>query len=270
VHTPPDDDGGADLLALEMRASGKRARQVRPAGGWPQDESEEEAGGPPSGGPARKKPRQPKPDRALVSAAGGTPGADSSPGPAAAPVGEWRNGFYFSVPHTEVIPGVMLCGRLGIPDAADAAEPAAPKKRRHRGKKSDEGDLPELKPRHLRGKRKEEADARTAHNASLSESRRAAAMLLPPPGDLPPAEAVEGALSRMLRPKTRRWCVYEWFESPVRATHYAPSATPLPYTPSRPAHSGPRNLQIIAVLPIGISLTHARRRCCVRQPPTVQ
>ena len=41
---------------------------------------------------------------------------------------------------------------------------ALPKKKRNRGKRHDEGDAPELKPRHLRGKRKEELLARQAAN----------------------------------------------------------------------------------------------------------
>ena len=85
------------------------------------------------------------------------------------------------------------------------------KKKRSRTRKFDEGDLKELKPRHLKGKRREDMMARTAANLEAAQARRSHP--LPSPTDA--AAFLHERLTRMLRPKARRWVMYEWFHSPV-------------------------------------------------------
>lgn len=85
------------------------------------------------------------------------------------------------------------------------------KKRRNRGKKADEGDWKELKPRHLKGRKRDELVAKQRAHAEAAALRRANP---PPEPDNATAELRE-VLLRMLRPKLRRWCMYEWFYSPV-------------------------------------------------------
>ena len=110
----------------------------------------------------------------------------------------------------------------GEAEGGPTTEVSAPRKRRQRNKKTDEGDWLELKPRHLRGKRKGEAVARMAHNVAMSDARKAAAAHAPPLETDPSAEVVlRDTLRRLLRPKLRRWCVYEWFISPVSASRPA-------------------------------------------------
>lgn len=224
VQTPGDAGGGT---AFQNQSSGKRARQLFAHSGWPDLAVAHEEAAVPAGS-RLKKPRQPVPYREPPLASGGGPGAEPPHGPASSSGACGLNSLPGDgEPEDDLTPEMLDGGEaLGAPLEEEVA--AAPKKRRHRGKKADEGDWPELKPRHLRGKRKDEADARSAHNASMSDARRAAAMLVSPPqGDQPPAAAVRGTLSRMLRPKLRRWCVYEWFDSPVRAWRHH-RAPPLP------------------------------------------
>ena len=70
---------------------------------------------------------------------------------------------------------------------------------------------PELKPRHLRGKRREEFGALQAARAAAAARRLAE----PRPEPVGRAALLSAQLERMLRPKFQRWCMYEWFYSPV-------------------------------------------------------
>ena len=111
-----------------------------------------------------------------------------------------------------------LVGAVGGGGAAAAGEAgmaaAPPRKRRSRHKKLDEGDWKELKPRHLKGRRKEEMLERQTANAAAAAKRRADhAMGVAPPADR--TELMKERQQRLLRPKFRRWCFYEWFYSPV-------------------------------------------------------
>lgn len=126
------------------------------------------------------------------------------------------------------------------------------KRKRNRGKRTEEGDRKELKARHLKGKRKDEQLASQKAHLELAAKRRkqrfmggaggsdsasasafapsavggpsavvgeaeaeaegteadyaATAMLLPP--------SRQAQLDRLLRPKARRWVMYEWFYAP--------------------------------------------------------
>lgn len=116
-------------------------------------------------------------------------------------------------------------GEAGEADA-DGAEPrdeagavkeeggSAPRKKRNRTKKLDEGDTKELKPRHLKGKRKEEYVARQVANRQAALALRArAASGVEETTDA--TDTLRTQLTRMLRPKLRRWAMYEWFYSPI-------------------------------------------------------
>jgi len=100
---------------------------------------------------------------------------------------------------------------------------SGPKKKRNRVKRADEGDMHELKPRHLKGKRRDESYARSLANLELSRARaRDAAAAAHDSGGADAAEEEESPeamlherYARLLRPKLRRWCLYEWFCSPV-------------------------------------------------------
>jgi len=104
-------------------------------------------------------------------------------------------------------------------------------KRKARVKQMDEGDWPELKPRHLRGKRKEEMLLRQAANKAAAAARVVAATSGGGGGAGTSAAADEDeeasvlklTLCRLLRPKLRRWAMYEWFYSPVDVAWYRES-----------------------------------------------
>ena len=86
------------------------------------------------------------------------------------------------------------------------------RRRKSRSKKTEEGDWKELKPRHLRGKRKEELLHRqVAHLEAAAERRKVGSA----PDEHTVLGAVRSQLARLLRPKLRRWAMYEWFYSPV-------------------------------------------------------
>ena len=76
-----------------------------------------------------------------------------------------------------------------------------------------EADGPELKPRHLHGKSRAKLVAQQVANARVAAARRQAGTEAAEAAD--PERHLRARLSRMLRPKTRRWCVYEFFYSPV-------------------------------------------------------
>ena len=107
-----------------------------------------------------------------------------------------------------------LCATAsGAAEAADVA--ASLRKRKSRAKRVDEGDAKELKPRHLKGKRREEMALRQAANL---EVQRAAAMAHAggSSGDGESALArMQSCLARLLRPKARRWAMYEWCYCPL-------------------------------------------------------
>ena len=89
----------------------------------------------------------------------------------------------------------------------------AAKRRRSRTKRMDEGDWKELKPRHLRGKRRDEFVARQTANQEAATKRLKAGA--PAEEEASAALMVQAELTRLLRPKARRWAMYEWFYSPV-------------------------------------------------------
>ena len=103
------------------------------------------------------------------------------------------------------------------------AKGSGPKKKRNRVKRADEGDMHELKPRHLKGKRRDESYARSLANLEHSRARARDAAAAAHDGggaDAAEEEASPEAMlheryGRLLRPKLRRWCLYEWFCSPV-------------------------------------------------------
>ena len=82
------------------------------------------------------------------------------------------------------------------------------RRKRSRVKRLNEGDWQELKPRHLRGKRRDEIVARQL--ASLAKTPRSG-----PAEEVTQANVLQAQLMRLLRPKARRWAIYEWFYSPV-------------------------------------------------------
>ena len=90
---------------------------------------------------------------------------------------------------------------------------AAPPRKRNRAKRPDEGDAKEIKPRHLRGKRRDEETARQLANAE--EATKRAKNGSAEAAEATPALALQALLTRTLRPKARRWAMYEWFYSPV-------------------------------------------------------
>ncbi|KAL1515778.1 hypothetical protein AB1Y20_002394 [Prymnesium parvum] len=95
--------------------------------------------------------------------------------------------------------------------ATDECPSSLAKRRRAREKKQDEGDWKELKPRHLKGKRREELVRRQVANAEAAAERRGQGS----PEHTDGKAVLRARLSRLLRPKLRRWCMYEWFYSPV-------------------------------------------------------
>ena len=119
----------------------------------------------------------------------------------------------------------------GEGDALDAAGKAlleaAARKKRNRAKKLDEGDTKELKPRHLKGKKREEQHARVMANLEACQARQRATAARSSLGggwlndglneeeEADPSVVLRERLARLLRPKLRRWIMYEWFHSPV-------------------------------------------------------
>ena len=113
-------------------------------------------------------------------------------------------------------------------EPAQAASRVAAKKRRSRPKKGEAGEWGELKPRHLKGKRRESMEARQVANAQAAADRRASQLAVRR-GEAEGSEGMGGAgsadaafrspLSRQLppkmRPKLRRWCVYQLHTSAV-------------------------------------------------------
>ena len=150
---------------------------------------------------------------------------------------------------------------------------AGPKRKRSRTKAVNEGDCKELKPRHLKGKRREEVVARQVANRDAAKKRRTDGKTLEE--DLLSAgERLQAQLIRLLRPKARRWAMYEWFYSPVdfgwfrenaflevlqvmracggnreaRFFHYSPSLPPSPPpTGRRPRPRDPPNTHRVVV-----------------------
>ena len=97
-------------------------------------------------------------------------------------------------------------------DAVKVKDEDAPKRKRNRSKQQNEGDAKELKPRHLRGKKRDEALARQIANIEAAARRQ---QNKPDDETCTPALLLQAQLLRLLRPKTRRWAMYEWFYSPV-------------------------------------------------------
>lgn len=106
----------------------------------------------------------------------------------------------------------------------------APRRKRSRAKRVDEGDCKELKPRHLRGKRRDEVSARHAANLEAATRRKVGGL-----EETSPAQLLLEQLTRLLRPKARRWAMYECVQSgslrvPTRATLFSPRSV----RPARP------------------------------------
>jgi hypothetical protein len=109
--------------------------------------------------------------------------------------------------------------------ATPSGPDAAAKRKRARGKRVDEGDRLELKARHLKGKRKEDQLASQRAHLELAAKRAkhtsggVSAVAAPSAEDETGAAAAEeqpsrqAQLDRLLRPKARRWVMYEWFYS---------------------------------------------------------
>ena len=110
---------------------------------------------------------------------------------------------------------------LAMDDAADGDEAKVKEegtggkvpRKRNRTKRVDEGDAKEIKPRHLRGKRRDEAVARQVANAEAATKRLKAGGAAEDASA--PAVTLQAQLTRILRPKARKWAMYEWFYSPV-------------------------------------------------------
>lgn len=107
----------------------------------------------------------------------------------------------------------------------------APRRKRSRAKRVDEGDCKELKPRHLRGKRRDEVSARQAANLEAATRRKSGGL-----EDISPAQLLLDQLTRLLRPKARRWAMYECLQAgSKRLCALATSCPPLdrPISPGR-------------------------------------
>ena len=193
------------------KASGKKAAKGTPGS------AQSEAG--------QKRPRELFPDAAAIDARMPPP---SQSAPLESVIDDGEGGAA-----TETVYGVVLVEEepgeeggeeeaLGEPGpsgaaTADGGGAAPPKKKRNRGKKYEEGDAKEIKPRHLKGKRKEEMATRHAKWVEAAAARRTAGAEEPSH----PHAIVQQRLARLLRPKLRRWAMYEWFCSPVDHGWYA-------------------------------------------------
>ena len=110
-------------------------------------------------------------------------------------------------PRSLFLDGTVLGTCEQAHDNAHAKASARPK--RSRSKWLDEGDSIELKARHIRGKRKGENVMRREANCETTLRCKA-----DEPADNGRA-FIQIQLARVLRPKTRRWTMYEWFHSPA-------------------------------------------------------